>query len=234
MVAEEVQDLWRAVVEEESGDVYFWNTVTDETSWERPPEMLRVSTAKDTKTTSIRSVKGDVTNFGQVYDKSESEADDASASMPPPPLRGQRRTARKVEREGKADTGSDLQAVITQSEGQENEWDPSPEVVLDRCAEALGMKDGARGILAVRRECLSACPCQCLLKYCLGLQCAVLKSMLNHIMGQQQKHSTPHGRAYLLFGFSREYWRLLTGLIMWQGGPRAHTFWIARSRIACG
>jgi hypothetical protein len=179
VVAEEVQDLWRAVVEEESGDVYFWNTVTDETSWERPPEMLRVSTAKDTKTTSVRSVKGDVTNFGQVYDKSDAEADDASASMPPPPLRGQRRTARKVEREGKAGAGSDAQAEMTQREGQDNEWDPSPEEVLDRCADALGMKDSARGILAVRRECLSAC-LSISMSQTLGLQCAVLGSRSTH------------------------------------------------------
>jgi hypothetical protein len=37
------QHVWRAVVEEESGGVYFWNTITDETVWERPPELLRLS-----------------------------------------------------------------------------------------------------------------------------------------------------------------------------------------------
>merc|ERR1719329_128600 len=75
VLTEEIQDLWRAVVEEESGDVYFWNTVTDETSWERPPEMLRVSTAKETKSISIRSLKGDVTNFDQVASRSGTQAD---------------------------------------------------------------------------------------------------------------------------------------------------------------
>jgi hypothetical protein len=37
------QSVWRAVVEEDSGGVYFWNTLTDETLWERPPELLRLS-----------------------------------------------------------------------------------------------------------------------------------------------------------------------------------------------
>jgi hypothetical protein len=35
--------------------------------------------------------------------------------------------------------------------GLGQEWEPSPQLVLDRCAEMLGMKDGAGGILAVRR-----------------------------------------------------------------------------------
>jgi len=34
-----------------------------------------------------------------------------------------------------------------------DEWEPSPEVVLQRCAHVLGIMDGAQGILAVRSEC---------------------------------------------------------------------------------
>jgi hypothetical protein len=35
--------------------------------------------------------------------------------------------------------------------GLGEEWEPSPQVVLERCAKMLGMMDGAGGILAVRR-----------------------------------------------------------------------------------
>ena len=102
VVTQDVQDLWRAVVEDEigpppiracmplcalvrapgslcrtaealtaashdrnrrAGDIYYWNTVTDETSWERPRELLRVSTSRDTRQLALRSIKGDVTRF---------------------------------------------------------------------------------------------------------------------------------------------------------------------------
>ena len=35
--------------------------------------------------------------------------------------------------------------------GLGEEWEPSPQVVLERCAKMLGMTDGSGGILAVRR-----------------------------------------------------------------------------------
>ena len=57
--AENRQTVWQAVVQEDSGSVYYWNTLSDETAWERPPEMLRVSTAQTTFKRRVRNLKGD-------------------------------------------------------------------------------------------------------------------------------------------------------------------------------
>ena len=151
VLTHEVQDLWRAVVEEESGDIYFWNTVTDETSWERPPEMLRVSTSKEIQQTSIRSVRGDVTRIDDVELPLE-----ARGGAPPPPLapssarKSGNAKADKAARNERRPLEEEEEIVDAGDKGEESE--PCAGWVLDKCAELLGLKDGARGILAVRRE----------------------------------------------------------------------------------
>ena len=39
--------VWKPLLHKESGRVYYWNTATNETSWERPAEMDSVAEAKE-------------------------------------------------------------------------------------------------------------------------------------------------------------------------------------------
>lgn len=43
------QGVWQGLVDAETGGVYYWNTITDQTTWTRPPELMRVSKAQETK-----------------------------------------------------------------------------------------------------------------------------------------------------------------------------------------
>ena len=155
VLTEEVQDVWRAVVEDESGDIYYWNTVTDETSWERPPELLRVSTSRQIRQASISSIKGDVTIFDSVADKA------SALSAPSAPPKGKAKSRSRKKHGKLVEEAADGSAPL-QGKGTQGEWEPSPEVVLDRCAEVLGIKDGVPGILAVRRGAAGSYVLDCL------------------------------------------------------------------------
>ena len=74
------QNVWRAVVDGESAESYYWNTCTGETVWHRPPEMLRVSYAQETTRDCVRNVRGDVSRFA--IDGPPPEADLGSAAPP--------------------------------------------------------------------------------------------------------------------------------------------------------
>ena len=47
------QNVWRAVVDGESGEAYYWNVCTGETVWHRPAEMLRNSCSQPSSRAAV-------------------------------------------------------------------------------------------------------------------------------------------------------------------------------------
>jgi len=111
------QNIWRAVVDGESAEAYYWNVCTGETVWHRPAEMLRVSCSQETTRASVRSLKGDVSYF-----TSDADAGTPAAEHEPMP-----------ERDAKPPP---CRAELARMEGE----------VLVKSAERLGMTRGVLAV----------------------------------------------------------------------------------------